>query len=327
MNSSGSIVKNGGGLVLLTGAFNQTGAVTINGGALTFSGGGAISGVVSGAGILGVSAGTFELNGLDPNTYSGGTVINGGNLRLAKAPGVNAAGGNITIAGGGSLNIVSSEQIPDTATITFIGTSGDVLANSVGTETVANVIVNPSAANAQFIMRNNFTITGTATLQNGFLGIASGHTATVGGINMSGGTLRIGGNTLPSTLNVGSGGITASGGVIEVKFTANDGDGVINLGGDVTATANLAITNGNYQGPSLNQIVLNGNRTFNIAAQTRTTVAPEVTGTGGLTKAGGGTLELLGRPATYSGDTLVSAGTLRTSTLHSGKANITVGTD
>jgi autotransporter-associated beta strand protein len=325
ISSTGPIVKNGGAIALVSNAFNQTGPVTINGGGLTFGGGGSIGGAVSGSGILAVSGGVFELNGLDANTYTGNTVVNGGTLRLAKPVGVNAVSGNITITDAGVLNIVASEQIPDTATITFTGTSGDALAGSNGTETVANVIVNPSVPTGQLILRNASVVTGLATVQNGFLGIASGHSATINGINMSGGTVRLGGNTAPSTLNVGPGGITASGGVIEVKFTTSDQDAVLNLAGDFTATGNIAINNANYQGPNLSQIVLSGNRTFNIAAGTTTTVAPEISGTGGLIKTGTGTLDLVSRPATYTGDTIINGGTLRTATTQSGTSSIAIG--
>ena len=78
-------------------------------------------------------------------------LVSGGNLRLNKPAGVNAIGGNVTIAGGATLTLVSNEQIPDTATLSFIGTSGDSLAGSGGTETIANVFVNPSVATGQVI--------------------------------------------------------------------------------------------------------------------------------------------------------------------------------
>jgi autotransporter-associated beta strand protein len=153
------------------------------------------------------------------------------------------------------------------------------------------VLVNPSVATGQFIMRSGFTVTGTATVQNGILGVASGN--------------------------------TASGGEIQVKFNTNAQDAVLNLGGDFTATGNVAITNANFVGGNLNQINLLGTRIFNIAAGTTTTVRPTVDGTGGLTKIGNGTLDLRST-ASYTGDTLAAAGTLRTSTLQTNTASVTV---
>jgi len=266
LNGGGALVKNNGNIVTLSAnPIGFFGSATINAGTLRFTGGGTFNGVLAGAGGIDVPGGTLELGGIDPNSYSGATTISGGTLRLNKAFGVNAISGNVTITGGGVLTILSSDQIPDTATITFLGTSADSTANSVGTETVANVIVNPAVNTGQFLLGNGFTITGTATIQNGILGVRSSQSATINAVNLSsGGMLRIAGNGGPSVLDVGAGGITASGGVIEVKFNTNDQSAELRLAGDFTTTGNVAVTNANYAGASLNQIELLGTRTFNI---------------------------------------------------------------
>jgi hypothetical protein len=89
-------------------------------------------------------------------------------------------------------------------------------------------------------MRNGFTVLGTATVQQRNPGVPSGHSATVNAINMTSPTaiVRLGAQTNTSTLNVGPGGITASGGDIQVKFNTANGDAVLNLGGDLTTTGN-----------------------------------------------------------------------------------------
>lgn len=325
ISGAGGLGNNGAGTVTLAGAVLQAGPVVLNGGGLVFGGGGTLSGAITGTGALSTTAGTLELTGDTANTFTGLTTISGGTLRLSKAPGVNAVGGNVTITGPGLLTMIGNEQIPDTATITFNGTSADSTIGSTGTETVANVIVNASVATGQFIIRNNFTITDTATVQNGILSLASNHTANINRINISGGIVRIAGSGGPSTMNVGAGGILASGGVFEVKFNTNDQDAILNLGGDVTATGNLTFNNANYAGPNQSRINLTGTRTFNIAAGTTTTVRPEVSGPGGLVKTGAGLLDLLGRLIDYAGDTVVSGGTLRTAVgAQSTAANITV---
>lgn len=128
---------------------------------------------------------------------------------------------------------------------------------------------------------------------------------------MTGGTLRVAGSGGPSVLNIGPGGITASGGVIEVKFNVNNQDATLNLGGDFTATANIAINNAAYAGANLNVINLLGERSFNIADTTTTTVAPDLGGSGTLTKTGGGTLVLAAScSAAHTGGTTVAAGEL-----------------
>jgi autotransporter-associated beta strand protein len=326
ISGAGGLSSTGSGTTTLSGAVTQTGPVTLTAGGLVFSGGGNLSGAITGAGSITNSAGTMELTGVGPNSYTGGTFVSGGVVRLSKTDGVTAVGGNVTISGGGVLTIVTNEQIPDTATINVTGTSADSTVGTTGMETVANVIVNASVPTGQLIMRNNFTVTGQGTVQNGILATASGNTANVNAIVMSGGILRIAGSTAASTLNVGAGGITASGGEIQVKFNTNDQDAVLNLGGDFTTTANVAVTNAGYTGLSLNQVNLTGTRTFNIGAGTTTTVAPDVTGVGGLTKTGNGTLDLRGRNLNYTGDTTVSAGTLIVPTSATfGTPSITVG--
>jgi autotransporter-associated beta strand protein len=307
---SGPVTINGGGQVLLSAGGTVSGNVTLNSGKLKFSNGGTLSGAMTGAGEFEAAGGTVVMSGGLANTNTGMTTISGGTLQLNR-PGVNSVAGDMTISGGGVLAILTTEQIADTATINFIGTSVDATAGSTALETVANVICNPSVGTGQFQLRNGFTVTGTATLNNGVLGVSSGSTSTVNALNMTGGLFRIAGNTASSTMNIGAGGITASGGEIQVKFNTNNFDAVVNLGGDFTATGNVNITNGGYTGASLNVINLTGTRTFNIAASTTTNVAADIGGAGGLTKSGNGTLNLLSSSAgSYGGATTISAGTL-----------------
>lgn len=327
ITGTGSLTSNGAGATTVLGAVTQSGPVALNAGGLDIRGGGNLSGAITGTGFVTVSGGSMLFNGSAANTYTGLTTVSGnGVLRLSKPAGVSAVGGNVTIAGAGVLTILANEQIPDTATINFIGSSGDSTVNTTGKETVANVVVNASSAAGQFIMRNNFTVTGQATVQNGIFGVASSNTAHVNSIVMSGGMVRISGSAGASTLNVGTGGITASGGEIQIKFNTNPQDATLNLGGDFTTTGNVTVTNAGYTGPNLNQIALTATRTFNIGAGTATTVAANMAGTGGLTKTGAGTLDLRSLKFTYTGNTVVSAGTLRLPTGSSfASPSLTVG--
>src|SRR5439155_2512281 len=59
---------------------------------------------------------------------------------------------------------------------------------------------------------------------------------------------------------------------------------------------------------------------------TSTTFAGTISGTGGLTKAGAGTLTLTSAASSYSGQTIINAGTLITSTLASSGTNSSIGT-
>lgn len=313
IGGTGTIIKNTTNDLTFSAAATNAHNYQINGGRLLFSGGGNLSGVVSGSGLLENTAGTLQLSGTSPNTNTAVTTISGGRIELNKSPGVNAVGGDITVTGAGTFTILQANQIPDTATLTFLGTSGDAVPGTPGNETVANVMMNPSVNTAQFIMRSGFTVTGTATVLDGILGVASAHEATVNALVMDPGSImRIAGGSGASILNVGAGGITASGGDIQVKFSTTDNAATLNLGGNFTATGNVMFSNANYGGASVNVVNLTGSRVFDIATGTTTTVAPDIGGTGSLTKTGNGTLTLnASSVATHAGGTTVNAGTLR----------------
>ncbi len=308
-NLSGAVMTNGGTLQL-NGGGTLSGSILLSAGKVKLAAGGTVSGAMGGAGEFEAAGGTVLINGGTANTNTGLTTISGGTLQLNKAGG-EAIAGDIRITGAGVLAILGTEQIADTATINFTGTSADATVGSTGFETVANLICNPSVGTGQFQLRNGFTVAGMATLNGGVLGVSSGHTTTLNAVNMTGGILRIAGNTAASVMNIGAGGITASGGDIQVKFNTANMDATLNLGGDVTASGNLTFSNAGYTGGNLNVINLTATRTFNIAAATATSIAPDLAGVGGLTKTGNGTLTLTALSSgSYAGPTTVSAGTL-----------------
>lgn len=300
----------------------------ITGGIARFTAGGFLNGVLSGSGAIESTSGTLEIGGFDPNTHDGDISLSAGQLRLNKPADTQAVGGDITLTGTATLSIVGNEQIADTATINVFTSSTDSLPGVPGTETFANANVNGPTAATQMILRSNAVITGTGTVTQGILGVASGHNATVNGIVIDSptGLVRVAASAGPTTLTVGSGGITASAGEIQVKFNTNDQNGVLKLNGDVTTTGNLAITNAGYAGAFLNVIELNGSRIFNIGDDTTTTVAPDLgdydntpdpATPGALVKNGGGTLVLNAScNAAHSAGTTVNDGTLQVNGPH-----------
>lgn len=315
VSGAGSLTQSGAGTAGITGAVTITGPITLSAGKLKLAGGGTLPGDISGTGQLEAAGGALAITGSNANS-TGLVTVSAGTLSLNKTAGVNAVGGNIDITGTGEVAILGSEQIPNTATIRALGTSADSLRGSTGTETFANAVVDGVAA-TQLILRSNANVTGTATINQGVLSIASGNSATVNAITMTSPTaiLRLPANSGSSTLNVGPGGISASAGTIEVKQNSNPQDGILNLGGDLTTTGNLAITNGDTTAANLNVINVQGNRAFNIGAGTTTTVAADIAGTAAdsLSKTGTGTLRLLPSCAlniTSTAGTIVSAGTL-----------------
>lgn len=311
--TGGGAVEKAGTNTVTFGATNLAGPLAITAGKLVVNGGGTLSGIVSGAGQLEVAGGTLSLSGFDANTNTAPVTVSAGVLRLEKNPDTLAVGGDITITGTGSVTMITNEQVPDTATINAFGSSIDSLGGSIGTETFANANIN-GTPEVQLLLRNFSTITGTANVNQGLLGVASNHTGTVNAVVMTSPTalVRISGNTAASVLNVGAGGITASGGEIQVKFNGNNQDATLNLAGGVTTTGNLNISNGGYAGASLNVINLSdGAHTFNIGAGTTTNVAPDLGGSGSLVKTGTGIMSLdVNSVAAQAGGTTVSQGSL-----------------
>ncbi len=318
-----------GGELRFTNGGALAGGVALNGGSLRFTNGGTVSGVMSGPGGLAVEAGTVTLSGnfTDPNTFSGPVTVSGGSLRLNKGANLPAVGGDITTTGAGVVVLVDAEQIAPTATLNILGTSANPIQGEVK-QTVANAYVNTASATAELIARSEFTVTGTVTVVNGIYSTASSHNSTANAIVIAPGEgsapiVRIAGSAGPSTLNVGAGGITASGGTIQVKFNGNNQDAVLNLGGNLTTTGNLSIANANYNGVNVNVVNLTADRTFDIGTGTTTTVSPDLGGPGALLKTGQGTLALGTLcAAAHEGGTTVAAGTLLVNGTHTGEIQV-----
>jgi fibronectin-binding autotransporter adhesin len=312
ISGGGSLTKNLSGNTTLSGSVTQT-DVALNAGTLTFSGGGLISGLLSGSGTLAIGGGTLQLAGPAANPFTGPVSITAGTLQLNQTGG-DAITGNISISGTGGLALTQPNQIADTATLTYdkaINGGNITLTN----ETLAAVtILNGNDTGAQILANNGLIVTGAVTIGGtGVFAIASNHSVNAGSVVLTGttATLRIAGNTGTSTLNL-TGGITASGGTFQVGQGVGAFDAVLNLDGDVTATGNFLFNDGGFTGVNKREINLTQpNHTFNISSGTTTTVNPDIAGTGGLTLTGGGTLQLNSRSAsTYTGATLVNAGTL-----------------
>ena len=303
---TGTLVKSLANVASFLAAQNFGGTVNIDAGKLRFTAGGNMSGSINGPGEVVVSGGTLQMSGSSPNTYTGLTTVESGTLQLNKTAGTNSIAGDILFTGSGLLTLTTSNIVYDKAV-----NGGTIIFN----ETVASItMLNGNDTGAQVQAQNGFVVTGLLTGNNSSVfSVASNHSGSVGGLSLSGSTvMRLAANSNPSTLTVGSQGITASGGTIQVGQGANAFDAVLNLGGNVTTTGNLSFTDGNFTGAQLRQINLSGDRVFDIGAFTTTTVAPDLAGVGGLIKEGQGLLTLT--PASvsnYTGATVVNAGTLQ----------------
>jgi autotransporter-associated beta strand protein len=284
------------------GNINSTADYSLNktdAGTLTLDGTNSIAG-------MGVNGGT--------NIIAGKTTINGngdGNDRLYVGDGdfLNGCNGTLIIQTGAVLMVTGS--FGDTFVIGRDSGSGTVIQNG-GTFTF-----NPANISLMLVCATSEAGTTAAYDMNGGLlnmsgnslgaGYAAAGAMTTGVINQIGGVItNLNNFELGLQQSGGSGVYTLSGGSIYIGpngITTGTGNYVINLGGGTVGAY------ASWASPlNMNLTGSNGAVTFDTAANT-ITLSGTLSGSGGLTKSGSGTLDLAGANS-YTGNTTVNAGTL-----------------
>ncbi|HSW68693.1 MAG TPA: autotransporter-associated beta strand repeat-containing protein, partial [Gammaproteobacteria bacterium] len=300
---------------------------------LTGTGSGTISSVIgtTTGTLTKAGTGTWTLSGV-ANTYSGATTINNGILSVVKLAN---AGTNSSIGTGNTTPAIS---IGATGTLQYTG-AGDTTARAITLTGSGGTLDASGSGGVTFggaVSGNTFNLnltgTGSGTL-NGIIGTTTGAlsksgtgTWTLGGVNTYTGATTVTSGTLASSVTGGLGPL--AGGNILLTPAASTTATL-----DLTTIGSLVNTNGNIQLDSsassstaqinfstafnlAKAIALTGtNNIFSVAANT-TTLAGAITGGGGLTKSGAGTLALGGtsNANTYSGATNITAGTLQQAT-------------
>ena len=273
--------------------------------------------------LLKVDAGTLTLGGNDSfASYQ----VNGGTNIITGTTTIDGTGGGTMYVGNGGTGGINGCTgvlvIQPSGALAFIGTYADafVLGRDSGSGTITQnggtLSFNPGnqtlfliAATGDSRTRAEYDMNaGVFDLAGKTLGVGFGATLSTGLVNqVSGvitnvGNLRItftggngfGGYTLTGgSVYVGSGGITSDGG----RYAINLGGGTIGALASWSSTLNMTLTG------------INGPVTFDTAAN-NIGLSGVLSGNGGLTKTGSGTLELSGAD-TYTGDTTVNAGVLR----------------
>jgi autotransporter-associated beta strand protein len=303
ISGNGGIVKNGAGLLTLSGNNSFNGNTTITTGTLAIGGSGwlgggaytgniaigsgdqfkysssavqAISGAISGGGLLVQTGGVLTLSGT--NTYAGGTSVNGGSLlavSTASLPGYNNFG-TISVAGGAVVSVQANSN----------GTSGWSAAQIDSLRAFANWQSSTAGLGID-TTQGNFNY-GSNISQGLSLYVTGTNTLTLSGSNTYTGLTSIGSGTLQLTNSAalaGNGNITFGGGMLQYIYSnPQDYSGRI-----VNSAAAMQID------------TYVQNVTFANSLAT--------SNSGGLTKFGAGTLSLTASNA-FSGPTLVAGGTL-----------------
>jgi autotransporter-associated beta strand protein len=337
--SSSSAYTVGSGATLDLNSLNQTigslaGAGNVTLGSATLTAGRdnstairTFSGAISGSGGSLTKTGTDTLVLSGPNTYSGGTTINGGALQIGDGGTTGSIAGNVadntilvfnrsdSTPFGGIVSGSGALQQIGTGTLTLSGLnsySGGTFFNA-GTLAVSGdanlgAAIGPLIFNGgalQFL--SGFSSSRIVALSTGGGVIdTNGNNATLDGMIGGVGSLsKIGTGTLLTGANSYSGGTTLSAGTLGVGANTALGSGTVGMASGTTlqaATANLALANA---------MALTGTSTMDTQANALTLsgVIGDGTSAGGFTKIGTGTLTLAGAD-TYTGPTAVKGGTL-----------------
>ena len=223
------------------------------------------------------------------NSYTGGTTVASGILQFNGNATVPSGSGNVAIQSGAAVALA---QTGTYSTVTGWLNSGKIASASTGTlAIIANdteTISMGSYANLSLGTIYNVTYSGIFT--------PSGTTCNLGG---GGGTLTF----TPAMTGATSLNVSGPGAVVLTGSNIYTGPTMISAG-------TLQLGNGGTVGSigSTSGVTDNGVLIFNRSDSV--TFAPAISGSGGLTKAGTGTMTLTGS-STYSGGTTITAGTLQ----------------
>lgn len=327
-----------------TQTFNTSGfdvtnkTLTVNTAGTTTLGNALTSSLGTGGVLIKDGAGTLVLSSTS-NTYTGTT-----NTALA-ANGTRINAGTLAIAGDGSLGLapstaVSNVQFTGNGTLRFdaattlgatrnisVGAGLTATFNNNGNAVTIGGVISGVTGATTFSGSGTTTLTGTNTA-SGAITINSGSTLQLGdggstgsvaGAITNNGTLAFNRSTLSVLFNInvtGTGGLTKDGTNTLVITGTNNYSGTTTVNGGVLQLGNNTGTGTMGTGAVVNNAAILINRSNSA------TFGNDISGTGTLTKQGGNTVILTGSNS-YSGNTLISAGTLQ---IGSGVTTGTLGT-
>jgi fibronectin-binding autotransporter adhesin len=308
VSNSGTLTLGGNETISSLAGTNGTLALGAN--TLTVSSGNFGSLITGTNGVLiKIGDGTLTLSGV--NTYTGGTLLNGGTLDADNSSAFGT--GSVTVAATTTLDLLSHNItnliINNGGTILSTGTVSDVVASN-GTTSIGgsdSVVVEASGSATVDVSGSNVTVSnvsGSAVVNVG------GTDATVD--TVSGGTVTLSNTATGSRVNTASAGtVNANAAGVNVGTVSNTA--TVNVGGANGRVTTLAggTVNANAAG-----LVITNKTGGNLAVSNGVSVALRsgssagvISGAGGITKQGATTLTLSGNN-TYSGATTVEQGKL-----------------
>jgi autotransporter-associated beta strand protein len=296
VNVGGDFTVGGANNLQLSGGIDLGGAtrqVTVDNTADTL-----LSGTLTNGGLTKAGSGTLELSGT--NDFIGPLNVNAGTVELTNGSAVDDTVA-VTVADAATLMLNNGEQIGS-----LTGTAGAAVDLNATTLTVgdandtqfAGVIAGGNGdltkvGGGSLELSGANTYTGVTIVQAGTLNLTGSVTSNV---TVSGGTLNLGNNNAIDAANTL---------MVNVGALSSDDD-ARNVGNEVTVGGDFSITGNNLE---LSGPVALGGADRAVTVENTTNLSGVISGTGGLTKQGAGTLELSG-DNTYAGDTTLQTGTL-----------------
>jgi fibronectin-binding autotransporter adhesin len=353
ISGTGSLTKQGAGKLTLTNNNTYSGTTTISAGTLevggtngTFgsgnlvnngafiynrtSGGLTYAGNISGTGSL-TKQGTTVLSLTGNNTYSGGTTVSTGQLRVTTSSLPGDVTNNATLQFNQNTNGTFAGVISGSGTLSKTGT-GSVTLSGNNTYTGNTLIIAGilQASNTSALGNNSAISVGSSGTLDLTTDLTIGSLASSGNVTLNANTLTAGGNNTSTTFSgvlSGTGGLTKQGsGILYLTGTNTyTGTTTLNAGGLSLNSANaiadtgaviinggtLRITTnpetiGSLSGTSGTVQLL---QALTVGDASNTSFGGNITGTQSFIKQGTGTLTLSSANS-YSGATTVNAGTL-----------------
>ncbi|GAD63489.1 Ig-like domain-containing protein [Aquipseudomonas alcaligenes] len=309
ISGTGSLVKQGSGILNLSGSNTYGGTTTVAAGALSIAGDGNLgSGAVNLADgtVLNVSGASTIDNAI---TLTGNSTLDNGNA--VTLSGAISGAYDLTKTGSGTLTLSGSNSYG----ATYVN-AGTLSVSSDGN--LGSGAVNLAAG-------TTLALTGATTVDNaivlgGDAAVSAAANVTLSGVISGAFTLtKAGASTLTLSGTNTYGATTVSAGTLSGASDSNLGSGTVTLAGGSTLAVTGATTIDNA-------IALGGNATVNTGADT--TLSGVISGSNNLTKSGASTLTLTGSN-TFTGSTTVNAGTLSIASdanLGAGALNLANGT-
>jgi len=295
--TTNSLLKSAAGLFTANNNISVINGVTLSGGTFQIGASGSLNGGSYSGPIANNAALVYSGSS---NQTLGGVISGTGSLTQSGAgtlflTGTSTSTGNIEIAAGSILKVSDSGVLGSGTFLGGIANDGTFVVSSVVSQKLAGAISGSGAVNIQ-----------TGTVTPATITLAGNNTYT-GLTTVGSGTLQLGSATALGSAAAGT--TVTAGGVLDLNGQAGVAE-PLSLSSSGIANSGALVNSNTAAAASVAGTVTLNDTSTGLGGDGSTNLTGLVTGSGGLTKWGEGTLTLSGS-ANYGGITLIQAGTLR----------------